>query len=216
MDVMIRPAGSPHLRRPAQDRSHQTLERLLRAAEETLRQRSWGQATLSEIAHRAGVTTGAFYARFADKDALLRHLEEASYEALGARVEAALRPLARGERFEERLEALYRTLADHYAEHRGIARALSEESRSDAELGKRRRQRNTAVFARGRRWVMESHAKARAAGEERVTLALLAAVTTLREQVLFRDLLPDGGVPRGAALCRELAVATAAYLNRAG
>src|SRR3954462_15588661 len=61
---------------PQQLRSQETLDRILDAAEQVLAEKSFGEATLAEIMERAGVTVGAFYRRYPDKNALLRHLDE--------------------------------------------------------------------------------------------------------------------------------------------
>ncbi len=63
-------------RPPKQARSQRTLHALLDAAERALRTRSYQELSLSELARDAGVTTGAFYARFRSKDDLLPRLYE--------------------------------------------------------------------------------------------------------------------------------------------
>src|SRR6476619_3790713 len=67
---------SRFFRPPQQSRSQETLDRILDAAEQVLDAKAFGEATLAEIMERAGVTVGAFYRRFPDKDALLHHLDE--------------------------------------------------------------------------------------------------------------------------------------------
>ncbi|HLW54089.1 MAG TPA: helix-turn-helix domain-containing protein [Candidatus Angelobacter sp.] len=56
---------------PQQERSRESLEKLLRAAIEVLGQHGIEGATIPRIAHHAGLTPGSVYRRFADKDALL-------------------------------------------------------------------------------------------------------------------------------------------------
>lgn len=55
-----------------QERSRQTLERLLRAATEILDKDGLDGATIPRIARQAKLTPGAIYRRFPDKDALMR------------------------------------------------------------------------------------------------------------------------------------------------
>jgi AcrR family transcriptional regulator len=57
-----------------QERSRQTLARLLKAAAEVLNKEGLEGATIPRIAARAGVTPGTIYRRFPDKDALLREV----------------------------------------------------------------------------------------------------------------------------------------------
>jgi len=56
---------------PQQERSRESLEKLLRAAIEVLGQHGVEGATIPRIAHHAGLTPGSVYRRFVDKDALL-------------------------------------------------------------------------------------------------------------------------------------------------
>ena len=70
-----------------QDRSQQTRNRLLDAAEALLREKGPEKATVPAIARRARVAVGTVYRRFSDKDALLRGV----YERFFARSIAANR-----------------------------------------------------------------------------------------------------------------------------
>jgi AcrR family transcriptional regulator len=71
---------------PKQPRSERTQERLLRAAEKLILEKGLGDASVPEIARRAGSSIGGFYARFPDKDALLRALEERFFDEMLVRV----------------------------------------------------------------------------------------------------------------------------------
>lgn len=55
---------------PQQKRSQRTQARLLDAAAEALQEKDFDRISIQEIATRAGVSVGAFYARFSDKEAL--------------------------------------------------------------------------------------------------------------------------------------------------
>jgi AcrR family transcriptional regulator len=76
----------PEPRPPQQNRSERTQERLLRAAEKLILEKGLGDASVPEIARRAGSSVGGFYARFPDKDALLRALEERFFAEMLGRV----------------------------------------------------------------------------------------------------------------------------------
>src|SRR5262245_21300658 len=56
---------------PRQERSRESLRRLLKAAAEVLGQRGVEGTTIPRIARHAGLTPGAVYRRFHDKEALL-------------------------------------------------------------------------------------------------------------------------------------------------
>jgi AcrR family transcriptional regulator len=73
---------------PKQARSERTLYRLLDTAETLLAEKGLAGISIPEIARRAGSSVGGFYARFQDKDELLRALEERFFAQLSARLDA--------------------------------------------------------------------------------------------------------------------------------
>jgi AcrR family transcriptional regulator len=72
---------------PKQARSERTLQRLLDAAEMLIKEKGHAAVSIPEIARRAGSSVGGFYARFRDKDELLRALEERHFLELSQRLE---------------------------------------------------------------------------------------------------------------------------------
>ena len=77
---------------PRQIRSQQTLERLLDAAEQLILEKGPEGASVSGVAKRAKSSVGAFYARFDDKDSLLRSVYERFLDQANATIDHALRP----------------------------------------------------------------------------------------------------------------------------
>ncbi|MCG8592744.1 MAG: TetR/AcrR family transcriptional regulator [Proteobacteria bacterium] len=67
---------------PKQARSEQTLQRILAAAEALIEEKGVADLSIPEIVARAGSSVGGFYARFKDKTALLRALEERFFRQL--------------------------------------------------------------------------------------------------------------------------------------
>jgi AcrR family transcriptional regulator len=85
----------PHFRwvRPArQARSLETTERLLDSAEELIAEKGFRDVPVAEIARRAGFSVGAFYARFRDKEGMLRCLEERFLDEARATADDTLEP----------------------------------------------------------------------------------------------------------------------------
>ncbi len=78
--------------RPKQARSERTLQRLLDAAEALIEETGTAEVSIPEIVRRAGSSVGGFYARFRDKNELLRALEERFFREQRARVERLTRP----------------------------------------------------------------------------------------------------------------------------
>lgn len=75
-----------------QERSQKTLARLLSAAEGEIREKGYADASVAEIARRAGCSVGTVYRRFRDKIALLHALDERWAEAFRATMEDAVAP----------------------------------------------------------------------------------------------------------------------------
>lgn len=73
-----------------QRRSQQTLERLLDATEAELREKGYAEASVADIAGRAGCSVGTVYRRFRDKTALLHALDERWAAAFRATMEDAV------------------------------------------------------------------------------------------------------------------------------
>lgn len=77
---------------PKQARSERTLIRLLDAAEDLINEKGLAEVSIPEIVRRARSSVGGFYARFRDKNELLRALEERFYGELERRVEGLVEP----------------------------------------------------------------------------------------------------------------------------
>ncbi len=68
--------GGSGLRPPKQERSRRTLDRIVAAALELLRESGVEGTTVSAIVKRASTSVGSFYARFSGKDELVRYLRD--------------------------------------------------------------------------------------------------------------------------------------------
>lgn len=200
-------------RAPQQDRSRRTLDLLAGAAESVLRRRTFGEASLQEIVDGAGVTTGAFYARFRAKDDLLRHLEE----RINGEIQATTWRLAalesEGGDPVEFFRGAITDLVDIYKRNRGALRALIERSRSDAALRDRRLEYARESFLR------VEDAMTRIAGDgapefrTRARVGMLFVTGTLREVFLYHEFWPADMRPSDEVLIEELVTAFFAYLD---
>src|SRR5437867_12848075 len=72
---------------PEQARSQRTLRRLLAAAAVLIEEKGHAAVSIPEIARRARSSVGGFYARFRDKNELLRALEERHFLEVWRRLE---------------------------------------------------------------------------------------------------------------------------------
>lgn len=64
-------ADQEEIRAPRQDRSRQTMDRVLKALEELLDEKPFDRITMVELAQRSGTGTSSIYARFRDKRSLI-------------------------------------------------------------------------------------------------------------------------------------------------
>jgi len=121
--------------RPKQARSLATLHRILEAAEALIEEKGLADASIPEIVRRAGSSVGGFYARFSDKDALLRALEERFFTEMGERLHA----LADAGRWSEAplhtiVEACAAELVGVTAARRNLIAAFCTRAALDAEI----------------------------------------------------------------------------------
>jgi AcrR family transcriptional regulator len=86
-------------RRPKGDKRARTREALLDAAAVVTREKGFDAATLQDVAARAGMTTGAIYGNFRDRDELFMALADREWQAVRPR-------FAPGSSFAEKMRAL--------------------------------------------------------------------------------------------------------------
>ena len=109
--------------------------RLLDAAEELLEARGVSGMTISAIVKEARSSVGAFYARFDDKDTLLRCLFERFYREAELTADAALDPGRWADLpLRETLASTIAFTAATFLERRGIIAAIEERSVTDPDL----------------------------------------------------------------------------------
>jgi AcrR family transcriptional regulator len=201
------------VREPKQARSVETRDRLLDAAEAIMEEKSFDDATIEEIVSRAGLTTGAFYARFRNKEALFRHLEDrmtSEFVAIFSEVTAAPGAAARGAELLRRIIAVW---AREYVRRRSVARALVLRSHTDAQIHGRLQNLNRLNHARTFRVLGRESAIRHPNRALAIDFALLAARSVLRETILFREVWPGRPPLDEDGLVRELTRMTLAYLG---
>ncbi|MBO6936275.1 MAG: TetR/AcrR family transcriptional regulator [Deltaproteobacteria bacterium] len=77
---------------PKQARSEETLERLLDAAESLIKAKGLANVSIAALARKAGSSVGGFYARFKDKDEMLRTLHEREQRRFHASIAQLVEP----------------------------------------------------------------------------------------------------------------------------
>jgi len=175
-------------RRPKGDKRQRTRARLLEAARELIREKGYARTTLQDVASRAGMTSGAIYGNFKNRDELFVSLAEAYWAPIRPKVKA-------GASFADVMHALAAaTLAalpdrEKAAVGRltGMAYTLTQD-----DLRARVREITTQSYAFGASWL-------RAAIDERELPMspehLVRVIHALTEGLVFQRLLTPELVP---------------------
>ena len=205
---------------PQQERSRESLRKLLKATTEVLGQHGVEGTTIPRIAKHAGLTPGAVYRRFRDKDALLEAAILGILERQDERLKQGLSPgtVAKiplevfAEQIVGGMVVTYRANAPllrafrHFAQ----ARAETEFARKAIKLEIRSLERVVDLFLASRRDIR--HPDPRVA----VSLGLMMITSTLYDLVVMPARLKDwkGLLPKDdQALRRELTRAFLSYLD---
>ena len=135
---MSEPPSLPRLETvatPKQARSERTLHRLLDAAEALIEQNGLAEVSVPEIARRARSSVGGFYARFRDKNELLRALEERFFREQRVRLERLTKPDTWGDTsLASIVRACMRELVEVFRERRELIRAFVARAVVDVEF----------------------------------------------------------------------------------
>jgi AcrR family transcriptional regulator len=97
-DRRARPTGKSRRGQPKGDKRARTRAKLLEAAREIIRKKGYQRTTLKEVAQRAGMTSGAIYGNFKNRDELFMALADVHW----APIKPAFGP---GSTFAEKIKA---------------------------------------------------------------------------------------------------------------
>lgn len=186
---------TPRFRPPQQTRSQETLDRILDAAEKVLEEKSFTEATLAEIMERAGVTVGAFYRRFPDKDALLHLLDERFFHEMHQRADELLDPERwLGASVAEIVSEFARSAVQVYATRRGLARSIFLRARVDPVIQASGRRVNAHYIQRLRALLLAPGRRAEVTHpdpERAIALGFMMFYGALRETTVFGEVWPE-------------------------
>ena len=204
-------------RPPQQTRSQETLDRILDAAERVLEEKSFTEATLAEIMERAGVTVGAFYRRFPDKDSLLHLLDERFFREMQERADELLNPEHwQGASVREILTEFARTAVAVYTTKRGVARSVFLRARVDPVIQTTGREINARYIERLRALLLDPARRAEVTHpdpDRAIALGFMMFFGALRETTVFGEVWPDHHELTGTNLGEEMARLYLAYLG---
>ena len=212
-------AGAPtHL--PRQARSRETLTRLLDAAQAVLAEGGLEAATVPAIARRAGLSVGAVYRRFPDKDALLRAVYLRLFGRAREQNAARLDPeLYRGMSLETVLGGMVRGMVQYYRANRTLLRAMQTyaESHADAEFRRRAAELNDDALTQLAALATTLSGEIRHPDPDAaVRFALLTVGLVLRGVVLREERLPGLFLRDDVSVEEELTRMVLGYLGVEG
>lgn len=195
------------IRPPQQARSQETLDRLLDAADAVLAEKSFSEATLAEIVERAGLTVGAFYRRFPDKDALLHHFDDIFFAELEATVETLLAPERwAGASAADIIITMTAEATALYRTRRGLLRSLFLRARGDKVIQESARRVNARFIAALETLLLPRRAELSHPDLPRaIGVGFTMLVGALRETIVFGEVWPGGGPGDDPRLERDLA-----------
>lgn len=210
----------PRFRPPQQTRSQETLDRILDATEKVLEEKSFTEATLAEIMERAGVTVGAFYRRFPDKDALLHLLDERFFHQMHERADELLDPEHwRGASVTEIIHEFARTAVQVYTTRRGVARSIFLRARVDPVLQASGRKVNAHYIERLRHLLLDEDRRDQLTHpdpERAIALGFMMFYGALRETTVFGEVWPEHRQLAGDDLGDQMARLYLAFLGVRG
>jgi AcrR family transcriptional regulator len=219
MDASERtPRATPDLRwvrAPQQVRSQETLDRILDAAESLVTEKGFEDATVAEVARRAGSSVGAFYARFRDKTGLLYALYDRYLEQAMATADVALDPERwQGTAIPDLLRSVVRFLVEVYRERQGLIRAFVVRNQSDVEFRARQERLSHYVNAKLSALLLARSAEIAHPNPARAAaFGLTMSVSTIESAVLFAELRSSDLLLSDDELAAELTRAFLAYLG---
>jgi AcrR family transcriptional regulator len=181
------PASSSR-RKPKGDKRERTRAKLLEAARELIREKGYARTTLQDVAQRAGMTSGAIYGNFKNRDELFISLAEAYWAPVRPKVKA-------GASFADVMHALAAATLAALPEREkaavgrltGMAYTLTQD-----ELRARVREITAQSYAFGASWLRAS------IDERELPMSpehLVCVIHVLTEGLVFQRLLTPELVP---------------------
>ncbi|MGZ4315849.1 MAG: TetR/AcrR family transcriptional regulator [Gaiellaceae bacterium] len=202
------------VRPPKQKRSQQSLERVLDASLQLLEENGFEAFTIQDVSKRARVSVGAIYARFGNKESLLRVVHRQAMDSIrpehGGVAAADGQPAAQAR--DVVLEAV-RAVAGIFRGHEGLLRAFMHLGAVDEEIA-RRGSENSVDLARQFAVTVLQHRDelTHPDPETAVDVAYRMAYCTFARQVMYGPAFESDRTIEWDDLVAEVGSACAAYL----
>ncbi len=201
------------MRPPRQQRSQETLERLLTATEELIEELGFEKATVSGIVKRAGSSVGAFYTRFSDKDALLRCLLDRFVGEAIATIDSTMRPaIWKDSSLPELVSQLLFFALSSLKERHGFLQAINRLTSEEPALASYR-ENITGHCATQLGLLLQSHPNySETVSERGLKMVTWMSMSVIESSIFPGSPYPDG--PKRNELIADLGDMILAYLEK--
>jgi len=200
------------VRPPKQRRSRESYERVLGAAHALLEENGFEGFTAQEVAARSGVSVGAIYERFGNKETLLRAVHMRLMDAMARENEAAGDSVS-GENGTAAIAAAVAGLARVMNDNRKALRAFMHLGAVDEVISARGSEASIAVSKTFKRALAPYRAEfAHPDPEVALDVAFRIAYSTLARQVMYGPVFESDRRLSWKRLVEELSAACVAYL----
>jgi len=205
------------VRPPKQRRSQQSLERVIDASQRLLEEKGFEGFTIQDVSQRADVSVGAIYARFGNKETLLRAVHQASMDSLRPEHEAVAAVDAKPAKpAREVIVDAVGTVAGIFRGNEKLLRAFMHLGAVDDEISRRGSEVSIDLAQQFAATILAHRQElAHPDPETAVDVAYRIAYCTFARQVMYGPAFESDRPIDWEALVDEIGAACAAYLLQA-
>jgi AcrR family transcriptional regulator len=208
--MTIDPVGE--VRPPRQRRSRESYERVLDATHALLERNGFDGLTIQEVAMRSGVSVGAIYERFGNKETLLRTAHARLMESMAAATDAAFATAPSPDIAAGIADSVV-GVARIMDENRGVLRAFMHLGAVDEVISARGSEASIALSNTFKRALMPFAAEfGHPHPQVALDVAFRMTYSTLARQVMYGSVFESDRRLSWKRLVDELGAACAAYL----
>lgn len=205
------------IRHPRQSRSRRTSDAIIAAALALLEEKPFHEITVADVARKAHVSVGGFYARFRDKEALLDLLDERVLEDALAAFDDALSDAKVARATIATIVTRYvEVMVRKFREHRGAIQQMRRGASTGTNPGFAERARAFNAHVHGRFRVLLQARRSQIQHPDpdlAINMALFIASAAAREAILAGSLRAYPVTVDDTQLIREISRSALAYLG---
>lgn len=202
------------IRPPKQRRSQQSLERVLEASMRLLAENGFDAFTIQDVSQRADVSVGAIYARFGNKETLLRAVHRHAMESIAAEHDAVAAVDGRpDESVRDVIAGAVRTVSTIFRTNEDLLRAFMHLGAVDDEIARRGSDSSTDLARQFAETVLHHRDQITHPDPEKaVDVAFRMTYCTFARQVMYGPTFESDREISWDDLVEEVGAACAAYL----